>query len=564
MKRCICILKLIFFLFLPVNGQEKIQWKKRNLTEETLSFLINGNYRFAGVANIETFPDRNVESTYYLAAMPGKYVGFGNIKLGKGELCVIYNKQADRSLQHTTMSKYNAAINTVELSQGLLRNAVITQESGWNESFSDITVMSDYLAVIQGVEYIPINLGNYRLTIYHYDANRKFIDISSWYSLNGPFIALGDYVKMGVRNMPLKRITPKEVSKQNIRLIYDPHRLAKLNLERKKETEKANIIFFDDFTEFDSTKWERYDSSNPPFALDFGKAPFLPHNVTVSNGCLVIEARKGNCEVGGKCFPYSTGMVDTRGKFALMSGRVDIRMRAEYCSGFNAGLWLNPQFGRWPEGQEIDIVEITKRNYAAGSLHYTKWPSFTNTRSAVHDDVITKPYDGKIDLSDWHVWGCEWDADEIRYYCDNVLHGIIKKEEVLPDISFDKSARYILLSYGMGASEFLKDSYKMHIDWVRVYSSDKETMSPENDIVLEYDMEHPLVMKPNEWRGIYPRLAVADGTKMATLKLKILQGDGDIISTGSSNMVLFSKSKGTAICEISGCGMHKSFRVVVE
>lgn len=553
-------------------AQSDAVWKKMNITEESYAIVEKGNYSFCGIATPSTVPKRDGRRVYYLAVLSGDYSHFGNIVLADNEKAIIY-KECDMKEDVLSQGYPNNSeaedcnYQIIDLSAYNLQNRVLTSENEWKEKYSDITVLSDYIPVRKGMEYIPQSLGDFRLTIYHYDKNRKFVDITSWYTLNGPFVALGDYVRIGIRKKPQCQISPDDVRMAEIFLETDQHKLARLNISNDFSSDSLLLVLEDDFSTFDKTVWEKFDSANPSFELAYGAAPFRQNNVNVKDGALILEAKRTSNTFRGQKFSYTTGLVVSKDRFVINSGRVDVRMKVDCCPVSNAGLWLNPQFGRWPEGQEIDIVEITKMNYAAGSLHYTTHASFLNTGKAVPDDVITKPYAGIADLSDWHVWSCEWDSKTIKYYCDNILYGVITASEIEPDIPFDKSARYLVFSYGLAETQKKrKASYQMMIDWVRVYSVDNHSHlfhDDNNEIFLDYGMDNALIMHPNEWRGLYPKLKYYDGNTLSKLKLKIIQDDNHILSMGNTNMVLYSHGIGSAICEVSFRNLSKRFRVVV-
>lgn len=567
MKIIIILIELLIHFPLFLNAQATGEWRKMELTEETLHFLLSNNYSFGGIVNPTAKPPKGFNRAYYLAGLSGEYRYFGNISLAEGESVVVCRCDNSELLNIEQNVNKERTPYLIKLSSCNLHNEVITKENGWKESFSDITVLSDYIQVSKGTEYAPHSLGDYRLTIYHYDKDKNFLDITSWFTLKEPFISLGDYVRIGIRKRSLSKITPMQVKKQDISFDGDTDKMLRLNIGNRSHGDSLHLVFEDEFNFYDSTKWEIFDSFNPSFSLDCGAAPYRSKNVFVSNGNLVIRAQKEKSVLDNIRYHYTTGLVDSKGKFNINSGRVDIRMKADYCPDFNAGLWLNPQFGRWPEGQEIDIVEITKENYASGALHYTHAASFMNTGKPVSDDVVVKPFTGKANLLDWHVWSCEWNNYQIRFYCDNILYGIVNSSEIRPDIPFDKSAKYLVLSYGLHNSEKKRlQSYRMYIDWVRVYSNNDENKLSNlyNQIVLDYDMQHPLTMKKNEWRGIYPTLSYNDGSAMSKLELKIIKDDDNILSLGNTNMVIYSHGVGSATCEVIGNGMSKQFRVVVQ
>src|SRR5579875_4182 len=96
-----------------------------------------------------------------------------------------------------------------------------------------------------------------------------------------------------------------------------------------------------------------------------------PKNVFVSNGNLIIEARKE--AIGG--FQYSSARITTQNKKAFTYGRIDIRAKLPKGKGIWPALWMlgsNISTVGWPACGEIDIMELLghENNKSYGTLHY--------------------------------------------------------------------------------------------------------------------------------------------------------------------------------------------------
>jgi beta-glucanase (GH16 family) len=137
-------------------------------------------------------------------------------------------------------------------------------------------------------------------------------------------------------------------------------------------------------------------------------------NVFVSNGNLVIEARKE--PVGG--FQYSSARITTQNKKTFTFGRVDIRAKLPRGKGIWPALWMlgsNINAVGWPASGEIDILELLGQepNKSYGYLHYG--PSVAAHASRGNSYTLNSGtfYD------QFHVFSMEWKQDQIKLFVDN-------------------------------------------------------------------------------------------------------------------------------------------------
>lgn len=140
-------------------------------------------------------------------------------------------------------------------------------------------------------------------------------------------------------------------------------------------------------------------------------------NIYVKDGELVIQPIKRVDEDGN--ITYTSGRVNTQYKHDFKYGRFEARLKVPRGKGFLPAFWMMPTnenlYGQWPKCGEIDIMEVlgnsTSQNY--GTLH------FGEPHSQSQGDVILKS--GNF-ADDYHVFACEWDPGEIRFYVDGELY----------------------------------------------------------------------------------------------------------------------------------------------
>jgi len=144
---------------------------------------------------------------------------------------------------------------------------------------------------------------------------------------------------------------------------------------------------------------------------------YMAENVTVSGGMLMIEGRQ---EADNS---YTSGRINTKGKMDFKYGRVEVRASLPAGQGTWPAIWMlstDEVYGTWPLSGEIDIIEATNlgvnnKQTVTSTLHYgLPVPENTFTYSAYEPGF--NPQDG------FHTYALEWEADEIRFYVDDVHH----------------------------------------------------------------------------------------------------------------------------------------------
>lgn len=163
---------------------------------------------------------------------------------------------------------------------------------------------------------------------------------------------------------------------------------------------------------------------------------YVPDEVYIENGCLRLRSRVR--DYGSQ--HYTSGRVDTSGKFAPVYGRFEIRARLPAGKGLWPAHWLYPQNRDWamerlmaqaitngqerliPEARpwytEIDIMEYLghETNILYGTLHYHTFDGQKKSSSG--------KWKGDCDYSkDFHVYVLEWEPDVMRWFIDgNLIH----------------------------------------------------------------------------------------------------------------------------------------------
>lgn len=150
-----------------------------------------------------------------------------------------------------------------------------------------------------------------------------------------------------------------------------------------------------------------------------------PKNSFVSNGNLVIEARKET--VSG--FNYTSARMTTQGKKTFKFGRVDIRAKLPKGKGIWPALWMlgaNIATVSWPACGEIDIMELVghEPNRVHGTAHW-KPVSGTSINKGTGYTLPSGDFSQKF-----HVFSIIWVQDSIKWLVDDQEFFTLTKADV--------------------------------------------------------------------------------------------------------------------------------------
>jgi len=241
-----------------------------------------------------------------------------------------------------------------------------------------------------------------------------------------------------------------------------------------------NLVWSDEFTvnQIDTIKWNvllREQSKHGELQY------YLPDEVYVEDGLLRIRSRVR--KFGSQ--KYTSGRINTKGKFTPVYGRFEIRAKLPAGQGIWPAHWLYPQNRNWeleytmlkavrngdeslipeyrPWYSEIDIMEFLghEPKILYGTLHYYSFDGVKQTSSGT--------WESSVDLSkDFHTYALEWEPDSIRWYIDEQMYH--SSVEGIPH-----TPHYLILNTAIGGSwpgnpDSTTTFPQFHdIDYVRVY-----------------------------------------------------------------------------------------------
>jgi serralysin len=182
----------------------------------------------------------------------------------------------------------------------------------------------------------------------------------------------------------------------------------------------------------------------------------------VIDGILQIVAKPSREEVRPYIwgFPYTSGLITTRGSFSQTYGVFEMRARLPKGQGLWPAFWLVPADGSWPP--ELDVMEVLGHD---PTVLYTSWHS---KETGVHtgDGVGTSVPDMS---ADFHVYSIEWDKEQIKWFFDGVE---ITRKSTPADMHKPMHVRANLAvggSWPKNPDASTNFPAVFSIDWIRVY-----------------------------------------------------------------------------------------------
>jgi beta-glucanase (GH16 family) len=195
---------------------------------------------------------------------------------------------------------------------------------------------------------------------------------------------------------------------------------------------------------------------------------YLRENATIQNGKLVITARRQD-QAG---YRYTSARMKTQGKRSFKYGKIEARIKMPSSLGLWPAFWMlgsNITQVGWPASGEIDVME------------------HVNTDSDVHGTVHWQAADGSyasygghtpVDVTGYHLYTVEWDANFIRWFVDGRQYHVIDITNGVGGTDEFHKDFFLLLNMAVGGNwpgfniNEAALPAKMYVDYVRVYQRD--------------------------------------------------------------------------------------------
>jgi beta-glucanase (GH16 family) len=139
---------------------------------------------------------------------------------------------------------------------------------------------------------------------------------------------------------------------------------------------------------------------------------YNPAEVSVSGGVLTLNLIRHTASCGGRSRPYTSGMVNTDGKFQFTYGFMEARIWMPGRGGRIIdwpAFWADGQ--NWPRDGEIDVLE------GLGGQACWHFVNSAGTRGGCARGTFS---------NGWHTFGADWEPGSITYYYDGRVVGTIR------------------------------------------------------------------------------------------------------------------------------------------
>lgn len=191
-----------------------------------------------------------------------------------------------------------------------------------------------------------------------------------------------------------------------------------------------NMLFDDEFngSSIDTSKWDiQFRNSAPHSGVDQSSSriqqnPFLayytPDDAYLNNGNLVLKAENRPYET----MPYTSGAIDTAGKFSFLYGKLEVRAKLDKGKGLKPTMWLLGakclNFGdcaHWPSPgyDEIDLVEQVGQRPT--NIYTTNHFTDSSGQKASKECVN---YSHTSYWTGYHTFAVDWTPTQITWYID--------------------------------------------------------------------------------------------------------------------------------------------------
>ena len=245
----------------------------------------------------------------------------------------------------------------------------------------------------------------------------------------------------------------------------------------------ARLVWSDEFdgNGLDPSRWS-YDTSHNRAGWYNGELQYYsanrPENVRVEDGHLIIEARHEDLDP--RHFPdwggqhYTSGRILTRGHGSWTYGFFEVRAKLPCARGTWPAIWLLPDTGGWPDGGEIDVMEMvgSQPQVVHATLHSAL---FVHTRGTQRG--AEAPLPGAC--TGFHDYQLDWRPDSITIGVDGHAYMRVRNDQPGGRGAWPFDAPFhLILNLAMGgawaAARGMDDAalpQRMEVDYVRVWQT---------------------------------------------------------------------------------------------
>ncbi|MFP5022635.1 glycoside hydrolase family 16 protein [Pseudonocardia phyllosphaerae] len=283
-----------------------------------------------------------------------------------------------------------------------------------------------------------------------------------WPHLVGAFLAGGTLVGLvaaaanldllGDGNTGIPSTSPSSSAPGGVRGQERPGESGTLDPSQRIGTEAAvrggwKLVDHDEFdgSALDTSRWSPYTGETTG-----GVGRHKAENLSVRDGQLVLTSRgltsAGLAWQGGQTY-----------------GRWEIRAKTNPGWGYGDVALLWPDAEDWPEGGEVNFMEIPKgdRSESHSILHFG-------------EDNSQVGHSTRGDFTQWHTYATEWTPDHVAYFIDGQEVFRSTDPKTVPERPMHLAIQQDIGPYGNdwipARDSRTPDELDLQVDWVRIYA----------------------------------------------------------------------------------------------
>lgn len=259
-------------------------------------------------------------------------------------------------------------------------------------------------------------------------------------------------------------------------------------------------------------------------------------NSPIQCGSYDIAPLQGwHCDSSHQSLYYYSGMIETPSPM-FRYGYFEIRCKLPIHKGAFPAFWLwdakNSTQSSDPHYEEIDIFEFTwnigeSPNFVGNTNPHGLPDPYTFTTGIYFSDNNTNYVsyarnfptlpNGSLDLSNWHVFSCEWMPEYVKWYCDGRLVNEYYVSENIPH-------RHLTLKTNYAIDE--------------KYEYQNNTWTGNDDMIVDYIKVYQLTWDCGTEKVIHNQTEL-DNFKYAVKKSISINPSASIIEIGANDKITF-------------------------
>lgn len=261
------------------------------------------------------------------------------------------------------------------------------------------------------------------------------------------------------------------------------------------EGESWDLAWSDEFNgqELDRSVWQVENAKNRPSDTEPMYNRDSPSNLYLNDGNLVIKTKVE--EYMG--YHATSAYLDTEEKLIFGYGRFEMRAKLPEGNKLWPAFWMMGEKANWARCGEIDALEMVcggeNDNRAIATAHFSDEKGEHAEEGGLNRGCL---FDRNKLSENYHLYAIEWDANQIRWYFDDILYLSVNTDTDEKRVAFQNNPIFIILGTGMEGPgqnrlpEGVPDESFFIIDYIRYYKEAKSA-KPSDNIPYKYTSYTP-------------------------------------------------------------------------